>query len=358
MNSLNLILLGIGLVALVIALMVLILNVMKGTFKTSLGLVSLLLVGATFLIVGFVIDVPGSVEKMPPSVDNAVNNEVASNNINSNEVQSNESAVTAVINEDLIITGSDPLEIAKALVEHEMANQEGLSSWEITENSLTSDTNVFNISDYDKPVGDMRIVWIEGNVNATANDGTSGNVGYSLELYQMSEQDPNWYVGNHWGVLIDLAVTKTPNYQEDERYFSDSDQLIIDEENGGLSSVNVPEYGESFEEANPDKVTTAKDLIGAWHWNEYDDFYMILRNDYTYSYIEKNAGFYSEGTYTVDEVENGYKVTVHYTTGENDSVMTIKLINKNQLVGNEEGYSWQAKKVNLDEVEGILKSLK
>ena len=240
-----------------------------------------------------------------------------------------------------------------------MADQEGLKSWEITDHQVTSDSNIFNISDYDKPVGDMRIVWVEGYVKATAkDDGSTGSIGYNLELYQMAEQDPNWYVGNHWGVLRDLEVTKTPDYVEDDRYFSDSDELIFDEENGGLASVNIPEYGESFEEANPDKVTTADDLIGAWHWREYDDIYMILRNDGSYSYIEKNAEFFAEGTYKVNQMDDHYEVSVKHSTGEQDSVMTIKLRDKNHLKATEDGYAWDAKRVDLAEIEGILGGLK
>ena len=50
------------------------------------------------------------------------------------------------------------------------------------------------------------------------------------------------------------------------------------------------------------------------------------------------SGFVSEGTYTVNKFDDHFEVIVHYTTGEYDSVMTIKLIDKNHLEGNEDGY--------------------
>ena len=79
----------------------------------------------------------------------------------------------------------------------------------------------------------MRIVWITGNVKATSDDDITGNVGYELELYQMNG-DNKWYIGKHWGVLIDLEVTEKPVVEEDERYLSDSEELPIPEESSRL----------------------------------------------------------------------------------------------------------------------------
>ncbi|CAM5194483.1 hypothetical protein UACE39S_03790 [Ureibacillus acetophenoni] len=375
MENLNLILLGVGAVALVIALILLILKLSKENFTLNGVLATVLVVGATFLIAGFVIQpanfesaktVSSKVEETTnlsgaqENGESNVNDSTGENNHSTNETNAPlyNTSMVAVINDDLTVVGSNPHDIASKLVEYEMNKQVGLRSWEITNIRTTSDNNVFNSSDYDKPTGDMRIVWIEGNVRATAaDDGTTGDVGFIVELYQMAQQDSNWYVGKHWGALISLPVTKQPNYVEDERYFSNSSELIFDE-NGGLSSVNIPEYGQTFEEANPDKVTSEKDLIGAWYWREYDDFYMILRSDGSYSYIEKNAGFYADGIYRVKKMDDYYEVTVIYETGEKDSIMTIKLHDKNQFTATENYYSWNAKRVELAEVEGILKSVK
>ncbi|MBO0588981.1 hypothetical protein [Sporosarcina sp. E16_8] len=361
MDHLNIILIGFA--VLILSLSVLIFNVVKGKYKVSLGMISLVIIGVAFIIAGFVL--PDSKEKMLVSGDAASSNgvinykEATSNETSSNESTRDKTAGYVAINDDLIINESDPLRITRALVELEMSKQVGLKEWRITENNMTSDQNVFNIADYDKPVGDMRKVWIEGNINATVeDDGTNGNIGYDLELYQM-RGDTTWYVGKHWGVLIDLNVTAKPKVEENLKYHSNSDEMIIDEETGGLSSVEVPEYGTVDNVFKSDKSAFAEsDLMGAWHWSELDDFYMILRNDYTYSYIEKGVGFVSEGAYTVDQFDDHFQVKVHYTTGEYDSVMMIKLIDKNHLKGNEDGFSWEASRVNLSEAEDTLNSFK
>lgn len=337
MDNLNLIFLGIGFVTLFICLVLLIVKLLKGNGKIPLGLISSMMTGFLLILIGFGLMVPNLKEKII-------------------SVVSKEEEVPTLAGEgasrgDLAgINETEPQKIARKLVKQEMSKQVELKKWEITENIVTSDKNVHNISDYEKPVGDMRIVWISGNVKATSDNDNTGNVGYELELYQI-KYDNKWYIGNHWGVLIDLEVTEKPVVNEDERYLSDNEEMIIDEETGGLSSYNVPDYGESFEEANP---TTEKDLIGAWHWSESDDYYMILRKDSTYSYIEPSMEFVSEGTYTVNQSGDYYEVKVNYTTGQNDSVMTIKLINKNHLEGNENGYSWKAERVHSAEAEDIL----
>ena len=222
---------------------------------------------------------------------------------------------------------------------------------------MTSDQYVYNIADYDKPVGDMRKVWIEeGSMKATAeDDGSTGSFGYNLELYQMKD-DHKWYIGKHWGLLAHIEVTETPDVEEDERMFSNSEDMIIDSETGGLLSYNVPDYGETFEEANPTKVFTERDLIGAWHWRDLDDIYMIFRDDFTYSYFEKNAGFLSEGTFSITPLVESFEVNVKYNNERSDTNMVIKLVNKNQIMGKENGHRWDAMKVNIEEARSVLKS--
>lgn len=361
LDHLNIIL--IGFTVLLFSLIILIFNFVKGKYKISLVVISLLVIGVSFIIVGFVL--PDSDEKILVSRDRAMNNEIINNKeAISNETSSYESISDkttgyVAINDELIINESDPLQIAKALVELEVSKQVGLKEWSITENKVTSDQYVFNIADYDKPVGDMRKVMIDGNINATVeDDGTNGNIGYVLELYKM-RGDNTWYIGKHWGVLIDLDVTAKPEVEENPKYHSDGDELIIDEEAGGLSSVEVPKYGVVDNVFKSDKSAFAEnDLIGAWYWSELEDFYMILRNDFTYSYIETGVGFVSEGTYTVERVDEFFEVKVQYTTGEYDSAMMIKLIDKNHLEGSEDGYSWGASRVNLSEAEDVLNSYK
>ncbi|WNF37199.1 hypothetical protein RJD24_01705 [Bacillaceae bacterium IKA-2] len=342
MDNLNLIFLSIGFVSLLIALLILIFNFVRKNYKTSVGTILLALTGFSFLLVG--IGVPNLKE------------EIISVESKGEEVLTlTEEATSEGEDYSEISNETEMQKIARELVGKEMSKQVGLKEWSIIENKVTSDNYVFNIADYEKPVGDMRKVWIEGYVKATsADDGSTGNVGYNLELYQMKD-DSKWYIGKHWGVLSHLEVTEEPVVFEDKRFLSDSAELIIDEETGRLSTYNVPEYGESFEEANP---TTEKDLIGAWHWSGLDDYYMILRKDYTFSYFEAYEEYFSEGTYTVNQSGDYYEVDVNYTTGQNDSLMTIKLINKNHLEGNMDGDYWDAERVNSSFGEDVLNHIK
>ena len=84
---------------------------------------------------------------------------------------------------------------------------------------------------------------------------------------------------------------------------------------------------------------------------------MIMRDDLTYSYIEKGASFVSEGMYRVEKQGNQFEVVVTNTTGQYDSIMMLQLIDQNQLVGEEDGYSWRAERISLSEAEGILAGL-
>ncbi|MCH1627730.1 hypothetical protein [Fredinandcohnia quinoae] len=335
--DLSIILLGIGIVALLLTLLMTIIKFFKGNYKISPVILSLLLVGLISISAGFVLMIPNEKEQVQKKEDVQTQAEQMTNEEDANEKDETE------INE------IEPLKIARTFVEQEMAKQVGLRKWEITEHMVYSDKNVYNIADYDKPEGDMRKVWITGSVRGTSDDGITGNVGYDLELYQM-KGDTKWYIGEHWGVLANLEITDEPVVKERER---NDEELPM-----GKESEN-PNEEKSVDAAKPKQPTlTENDLKGAWHWNDSDDFYMILRNDHTYSYIEKNAGFVSEGTYTVEKLGDQFKVTVHYTTDEYDSVMTINLIDKNRHEGMEDGNSWRAVRVNLADAEQVLRSVK
>ncbi|MBM7604851.1 Na+-transporting methylmalonyl-CoA/oxaloacetate decarboxylase gamma subunit [Metabacillus crassostreae] len=338
MNNLTIILIGMGLVLLLLSLILLISKIVKKNLGISKGMVALLLTGFVFIIAGIGLMLPNLKEKITSEVPKEVSVDTTIENSNHNEAE--------VVNNEI-----EPQRIARNLVKIEMAKQVGLKNWEITENRVTSDQIVNNIADYDKPVGDKRIVWVSGNVKATSEDGITGNVGYELELYQMKDDD-KWYIGKHMGVLIDLEVTEKPLVEEDEKYFSNSEELPIPEE------ASQPEEEKSINAGNEEFEFVETDLLGAWHWDDGEDFYMILRDDFTYSYIEEKAGFVSEGTYTIEKVNNQFKVTVQYITGENKSIMLIDLIDKNHLEGNEDGYSWKASRMNPEEAEGILNKIK
>jgi len=348
MDNLNLIFLGVGFFILLFSLILLIVNLVKQNGKISGVLIAVLLIGFISIGAGIFLMMPGTQEDAinePKEPEEPKEDEVLS----STEEELVETSTTEEVATET--SESEPLKIARELVEQEMSKQVGLASWEITKHVITSDQYVHNIADYDKPVGDMRKVWIEGYVRGTAaDDGTTGEVGYNLELYQM-KGDSKWYIGTHWGVLAHLEVTDVPVVDEDERYLSHSDEIIFDEVNGGLSSSNVPEYGETYEQANP---TTEADLIGGWHWIDTAEIYMILRKDQTFSYIEEYGDFVSEGTYTVNRTGDSYNVNLNYSTGQKNSVMTIQFITKNHFEGNEKGYRWEAKRVNSEEVEEIL----
>ncbi|MDP4153926.1 MAG: hypothetical protein Q8865_10905 [Bacillota bacterium] len=249
---------------------------------------------------------------------------------------------------------TEPQKIARSLVKQEMQKQVGLKKWKITSNKVASDKdNVNNPGDYDKPMGEKRIVWIEGNVNATSKDGVTGNAGYDLELYQM-KGDTKWYIGNHTGVLIDLKVTDKPEVKEENI----SDGQVEDIMPGKPADATPKDAKSPETTAQAPTALSSSDLKGAWHWKDSDDFYMILRDDNTYSYVEKNAGFYDEGTYTISNTDDGFRVTVQYTTGQNDSFMNIKLTDKNHLEGNEKNNSWKAERISPAAAEDVLQSLK
>lgn len=201
MNNLDLIFIGIGFVTLLTSLLLLVLRLVKGNHKVSAGIISLLVTGIIFLSVGIGFIVSTDKEK--------VVNEVSKEEVLTLAEVPNSKGEGAIEGNLVVDNETELQKIARKLVEQEMSKQVDLKEWEITENKVTSDNNVNNISDYDKPEGDMRIVWIAGYVKAISDDGITGNVGYTLELYQIKD-DINWYIGNHWGILADLVVTDKP----------------------------------------------------------------------------------------------------------------------------------------------------
>lgn len=98
---------------------------------------------------------------------------------------------------------------------------------------------------------------------------------------------------------------------------------------------------------------TENDLKGAWY-DESDDLYIILRDDFSYTYIERGVKFISEGTYSIDSYDNHFKVHVIYSAGQRDSNMTINLINKNHIhVYEDTNVNFTAERIRLSEAEGI-----
>src|SRR5690625_2082783 len=106
----------------------------------------------------------------------------------------------------------DPIDIAKALVKQEMQKYETDSdNWEIATIEITRDEIIDNVSDYDKPAGDIHIVWINGEIES--DDGELifevGGKNFDLELYKLQD-DIYWYIDQHWGVLRNLVTTDLP----------------------------------------------------------------------------------------------------------------------------------------------------
>lgn len=214
---------------------------MKRLFSLTL-LTTILILGACGNIEQEDSLVPKEVDEESPVSEAAVT--VAENQVNE-EVEENEASGQ---NSESIGDETDPLEIAKKLVKQEMSKQVGLEEWEIIENYVTSDELVDNIADYDKPVGEMRKLWVTGMVRATATDeegGATGDFGYDLQLYQMTG-DPTWYIGEHYGVLIGLIVTEKPDVDETGLELSDSEELPTS--NAPMESDEPVEYEQETEE--------------------------------------------------------------------------------------------------------------
>ncbi|HLS67649.1 MAG TPA: hypothetical protein VK029_11715 [Pseudogracilibacillus sp.] len=110
----------------------------------------------------------------------------------------------------------DPIDIAKALVKQEMQKYETDSdNWEIATIEITRDEIIDNVSDYDKPAGDIHIVWINGEIES--DDGELifevGGKNFDLELYKR-RNDKYWYIDEHWGILRDITTTDMPDVTE------------------------------------------------------------------------------------------------------------------------------------------------
>lgn len=219
------------------------------------------LFGLTLLTTLIILGACGNLEQEDLIVEKEVDEESAvievsettaeiEENLVSEEVKENEASEQ---NSESIGNESDPKEIAKKLVKQEMSKQVGLEEWEIIENYITSDEIVDNIADYDKPVGEMRKLWVSGIVRATATDeegGATGDFGYELQLYQMKD-DPKWYIGEHYGVLIGLIVTEKPEVDETGMDLSDSEELPtsnapIDSDESVENEQETEDYYEGF----------------------------------------------------------------------------------------------------------------
>ncbi|UOE94811.1 hypothetical protein [Alkalihalobacillus sp. LMS39] len=330
MNIVNMLFLGLGFLFILLSLVIIIVKLTKGNHVFSPLLVSCIVFGFLSVIAGVVFMVLDGNENVVQVTTKDV------------EQLSSEIEVKKVNEEIEMEPGlesheNDLLKVARELVTMEMDKQIGLKTWEITENYVYSDYETYNIIDYDKPEGDMRVVWIVGNVKATSEDEITVNFSYDLELYQM-DGDSTWYIGTHWGILSHLKITEIPN----------SESIIAP------TSETVSSQGSRVEQTD----LIDNEVFGAWHWNDGDDFYMILRDDYTYSYIEKNVRFVTEGTFSIKEYDDGYEITVHHMPLDYYSVMFIKLLDNDRHQGFEDGFSWDAIRINVEVAEEILNSIK
>ncbi|MFD1019578.1 hypothetical protein [Thalassobacillus hwangdonensis] len=234
MENLSIILLGCGIGATLLAVLFLGVSV-KGSKGVSPAIVSLSIMGFLTIFAGIALMVPGVKSAVMGEGPRAV---VAEDKQESdlNAVAEDTSSETALHTEEETASPeetddagageeTEPQKITRKLVEQEMAKQEGLASWKIVQNAITSDKVVNNIADYDKPVGDKRVVWVDGTVEATTSEkGNTANVGFTLELYQMVG-DTEWYIDEHWGVLRALVVTEKPEVDESQFDLSDSAEL-------------------------------------------------------------------------------------------------------------------------------------
>lgn len=265
------------------------------------------------------------------------------------------SSEKVAVNAELMLEKTDPLQAAADLVEMEVARQGGMKEWEITKNEVVSDNTFHNAGDRDKPIGDMRVVWVEGNLAFTTENNNEASEGFSLEFYQMRGDD-YWYIGKHWGFLRHLEVSEKPNVVENPDYFSDSDELLFDEETGELASTPLPEYGEEenvFRNEHSDYLET--DLLGAWSFGGMEHFYMIFRDDFTYSHFEFSVDVLSEGTYTIERNEDQFDVRMLDAADEQDTLMSVRVNEINRIEFTVDGMNWtEALRVPLDDTEELL----
>ncbi|WFA09515.1 hypothetical protein [Tissierella sp. Yu-01] len=386
--------------ALFISLFGLLFSVIKEKYKLSLGMLSLSIVGVFCILFGIVfnpkvrLQVSGDADTRnePTNIVEEISNETTndeeissnlsisdedmtkadmSNNVEVLDIESSKNASPGIkakekliVNEELVIEGSGPLEFTKKLVEIEMSKDIGIDEWSITENKITYNKDLFNQFNPSKPNGDMTTVRVEGNVNLTIQKyNLNENHWYSLDFYKM-RGDNSWYIDKdrHYGVLKKLRVTAVPELFPNEWQKKNDSNKTFEEfiNTYGDQTDKIPEYGEVDNVFRDDlPIIDQTDLIGAWHRSGADDFYMIFRDNYTYSYFDKRLPvvFY-EGTYTVEQIDNYLVVEVVYNTDKNNSIIEIRDLNKNSFRGYDYGYSWESTRMDLKEAESILNSLR
>ncbi|OAT80922.1 hypothetical protein A6P54_13045 [Bacillus sp. MKU004] len=148
MEQIDIVLLSIGFIVLLLAFVLLILKLVKGTGGVSPGLISLLLIGFMSIAAGVILLIP----ELKGKLLEAAGTEGTKTAVAEIEPAKSTLKKSAFENETKV------QEMARKLVEQEMEKQVGLRDWEITKNQITSDQELYNIADYDKPEGEMRKV--------------------------------------------------------------------------------------------------------------------------------------------------------------------------------------------------------
>lgn len=152
-----------------------------------------------------------------------------------------ESFKNVIIDSSQPIDGTyEPLEITEILVRQETEHED----WELTDLEVYKDKTIDNISDYDKPVGKMRVVWVTGHVK---NNDSSLNV--DLELYKL-EGDDVWYIGTHWGILASIAVPEQPIVDESNYELSEDEDIFQDDINFNEHESTIVESEENYIETD------------------------------------------------------------------------------------------------------------
>nr|WP_106782698.1 hypothetical protein [Lysinibacillus timonensis] len=187
-----------------------------------------------------------------------------------------------------------------------------------------------------------------------------GEVGLMKEDTNKSHSTSNEPISG--GTSHSGLTNSTSTVDESNQGISDSHQLnlatVAGEKVSSISDENSVKALNQKDKVKVEPVTfTEEDLIGAWHWNDGENFYMILRKDGTYSYIEQSAGFHTAGLYSVTVEGDQFEVTVKHITGEYNNQMLIQVMNQDLLKVSEDSYSWSAERMNLAEAENILKSI-
>lgn len=151
----------------------------------------------------------------------------------------------------------EPLEITEILIRQEI----GHDDWELTELEIDKDITINNSSDYDKPVGNMRVVWVTGYVK---NKDSSLNA--DLELYKL-EGDNVWYIGKHWGILKSIVTPEPPIVDESNYELSEDVELF-------QSDINTEESEDSIVESEEKYTETDEQFI------ELEDHFLSVLNEH------------------------------------------------------------------------------